>query len=80
MKLDKIEDLLKVNSRFIKNINFIQEGSIPSLLNNPKTKILEDISSILQLDYYTEINSYCELGIKSIEKRVKELESNILRR
>ena len=75
MKLDKIEDLLKVNSRFIKNINFIQEGSIPSLLNNPKTKILEDISSILQLDYYTEINSYCDLGIKSIEKRVKELES-----
>jgi len=75
MKLDKIEDLLKVNSRFIKNINFIQEGSIQRLLNNPKTKILEDISSILQLDYFTEINGYCELGIKSIEKRVKELES-----
>jgi exonuclease SbcC len=75
MKLDKIEDLLKVNSRFIKNINFIQEGSIPRLLNNPKNKILEDISSILQLDYYTEIDNYCELGTKSIEKRVKELES-----
>ena len=75
MKLAKIEDLLKINSRFIKNINFIQEGSIPSLLNNPKTKILEDISNILQLDYFTEINNYCELGIKSIEKRVKELES-----
>ena len=75
LKLDKIEELLKVNSRFIKNINFIQEGSIQSLLNNPKTKILEDISSILQLDYYTEINGYCELGIKSIERRVKELES-----
>ncbi len=33
-KLAKIQDLLKVNSSFIKNINFIQEGSIPSLLNN----------------------------------------------
>lgn len=75
MKLAKIEDLLKANSRFIKNINFIQEGSIPRLLNNPKTKILEDISNILQLDYFTGINGYCELGIKSIEKRVKELES-----
>jgi len=78
MKLVKIEDLLKVNSRFIKNINFIQEGSIPSLLNNPKTKILEDISNILQLDYFTEINDYCELGIKSIEKRVKELENKCI--
>ncbi|MHA1500033.1 MAG: AAA family ATPase [Promethearchaeota archaeon] len=74
MKLAKIEELLKINSRFTKNINFIQEGSIPRLLNNPKTKILEDISSILQLDYFTEINGYCELGIKSTEKRVKELE------
>jgi len=75
VKLAKIEDLLKVNSRFIKNINFIQEGSIPSLLNNPKIKILEDISNILQLDYFIEIKDYCESGIKGIEKRVKELES-----
>lgn len=75
IKLAKIEDLLKINSRFIKNINFIQEGSISRLLNNPKTKILEDISSILQLDYFIEIKDYCDLGIKSIKKRVKELES-----
>ncbi len=74
-KLAKIGELLKVNSRFIKNINYIQEGSIPRLLDNPKTKILEDISNILQLDYYIEINDYCESGIKSIEKKAKELES-----
>jgi len=73
-KLAKIQDLLKVNSRFIKKINFIQEGSIPSLLNNPKTKILEDISNILQLDYFTEINNHSEKGIKDIEKKANELE------
>ena len=75
MKLAKIENLLKVSSRFIKNINFIQEGSIPSLLNTPKTKILEDISNILQLDYFTKINDYCESEIKAIEKIVNELEN-----
>ena len=74
-KLAKIQELLKVNSKFIQKINFIQEGSIPRLLDNPKTKIIEDISNILQLDYFIEINDYCDLGIKSIKKRVKELES-----
>jgi len=75
IELVKIEDLLKVNCEFIKNINFIQEGSISSFLNNPKNKIRDDISNILQLDYFKEINDYCELGIKSIEKRVSELDS-----
>jgi len=74
-KLAKIQELLKVNSNFIKNINFILEGSIPSLLNNPRTKILEDISNILQLDYFTEINKHCEKGIKSVGKRADELEN-----
>ena len=74
-KLAKIQELLKVNSKFIQKINFIQEGSIPRLLDNPKTKITEDISNILQLDYFIEIKDYCDLGIKSIKKRVKELES-----
>ena len=77
MKLAKIEDLFNVSSRFIKNINFILEGSIPSLLNNPKTKIFEDISNILQLDYFIEIKNYCELGIKRKEKMIKILESTI---
>jgi exonuclease SbcC len=73
-KLAKIQELLKVNSKFIQKINFIQEGSIPRLLDNPKTKIIEDISNILQLDYFIEINDYCDLGIKSIKTRIKELE------
>ena len=75
IKLAKIDDLLKVNRKFIQKINFIQEGSIIRLLDNPKTKILEDISNILQLDYFIEINDYCDLGKKNIKTRVKELES-----
>ena len=74
-KLTKIEDLLKINARFVKNINFIQEGSISQLLNDPKTKILEDIYNILQLDYFNEINDYCNMNIKSTGKEVKELET-----
>ncbi len=74
-KLTNIEDLLKASSRFVKNINFIQEESIPQLLNNPKTKILEDIYKILQLDLFTQINDYCTKSTKTTEKRVKKLEN-----
>ena len=73
-KLTKIEELLKINSRFVRVINFIQEGSISKLLSDPKTKIMEDIYDILQLDYLNEINKYCTMAIKSTEKKVKGLE------
>lgn len=73
-KLTRIEELLKINSRFVRVINFIQEGSISKLLYDPKTKIMEDIYDILQLDYLNEINNYCTMAIKSTEKKFKGLE------
>ena len=74
-ELSKIEDLLKISKNYVKRVNFIQEDSIPYLLNNPKLKILDDIFNILQLDYFTELNGYCTQIIKDLEKKENQMEA-----
>lgn len=74
-KLRKLEDLFKINKRYIKNVNFIQEGSIFKLLINPESKILEDIYQILQLDYFSELNDYCIQIGKELDKKIKSFET-----
>ncbi len=73
-ELSKTEELLKISKNFVKNVNFIQEDSIPYLLNNPKSKILGDIFNILQLDYFTELNGYCTQIVKDFEKKINQME------
>ncbi|MHA1490926.1 MAG: hypothetical protein ACTSRI_14930 [Promethearchaeota archaeon] len=74
-KLKKIDDLLPNISRdYLKNINFIQEGSIYQFMNDPKYKIEEDLNSILQLDNLSVINGYCNDLSKEFNANTKTLE------
>ncbi len=75
--LTKVEEIFNSSREFIKNVNFIQEGSIYYFLNNPTFKINQDIDSILKLDYLRKLNDYTARLIKELDNERKDIEDQV---
>jgi len=72
-QLKKLDDLLKINRDYVKNINFILESSIFHFLDNPSSKIIEEINSILELDYFSKIEGYCDEASGDLKQEINKL-------
>ena len=73
--LKKLPILLGISQDYVKNINFIQEGSIYQFIFQPKYKIEDDINEMLQLDYLGKIDGFCNEAIKQFEKDIEKHEN-----
>lgn len=73
--LKKLPILLGISQDYVKNINFIQEGSIYQFIFQPKYKIEDDINEMLQLDYLGKIDGFCNDAIKQFEKDIENHEN-----
>lgn len=68
------EKIFKASRDYLKNINFIQEGSIYNFMIDPGFTINKDLSQILRLDDLTEISDFCDRGIKTLDHQIDDLE------
>ena len=73
-QLQKLKGILNAKKEFVQNINFVQEGSVYLLINNPDYQINEDLDSILQLDYLRKLKEYNTDLIKETDKELDRLE------
>ncbi|MGV9206077.1 MAG: AAA family ATPase, partial [Promethearchaeia archaeon] len=73
--LQKLQDhIFKASREYLKNINFIQEGSIYNFMVDPAFTINKDLNQILRLDDLTEISEFCDKGIKALDNKIDDLE------